>query len=285
MSSQLNGMLIPGVSPVLILGMHRSGASLLADALGRCGLFLGADAQDNHESKLLMFLNDTLFHNCHATWNSPLGIHLALKNEQVVAALARLALDSFNRSASNYLGIDRPDGVQQLAGINFPWGWKDPRSIFTLPVWGHVFPNAKIIHIKRHGVDVANSLFKQDYIQQGNEYIMPLVVMQDEAGLQRTRRGQTLEQAFTIWEEYIGKASEQMALHANSTLEIKYEDLLQQPEFHLKKAMEFCGLENTTIPADLVASIDKSRAYAYKEKPELVEFADRWKDALGYAGY
>src|SRR5213078_1316124 len=48
-----------------------------------------------------------------------------------------------------YKSIDRYDR---------PWGWKDPRTVFTLPLWLQLFPKAKIINIVRNGVDVASSL-------------------------------------------------------------------------------------------------------------------------------
>ncbi|MFB6261703.1 MAG: sulfotransferase, partial [Thiohalorhabdaceae bacterium] len=38
------------------------------------------------------------------------------------------------------------------------WGWKDPRNTFTLPLWLELFPEARVINVERHGVDVAESL-------------------------------------------------------------------------------------------------------------------------------
>ena len=37
-------------------------------------------------------------------------------------------------------------------------GWKDPRNTFTLDLWLKLFPNAKIINIMRHPLDVSQSL-------------------------------------------------------------------------------------------------------------------------------
>jgi hypothetical protein len=41
------------------------------------------------------------------------------------------------------------------------WGWKDPRNSITLPVWLKLFPDARVIHIVRNGVDVAESLYRR----------------------------------------------------------------------------------------------------------------------------
>lgn len=44
--------------PVIIIGMHRSGTSLVARLLDVLGLFLGKYKDENHEARLFISIND-----------------------------------------------------------------------------------------------------------------------------------------------------------------------------------------------------------------------------------
>jgi len=46
--------------PVILLGMHRSGTSLVARLLDELGLFQGAELQDDHESTHFLAVNELL---------------------------------------------------------------------------------------------------------------------------------------------------------------------------------------------------------------------------------
>lgn len=274
--------------PILIIGMHRSGTSMLAKALRECGVFMGADVQGNYESFLFMSLNDALFIRCYSTWNNPFGIHLALQNQQTVDDLARFAFNAMRSNANSYLRPGGRDGADNILDIDFVWGWKDPRNTFTLPVWSRIFPNNRIIHVMRHGVDIANSLFQRDWAQfhkDQNAYWPALSVSKDRFGLYHNRRGWTLEQAFTLWEEYVETAIQHIKSRGENALQIRYEDLLQDPQPNLEKIFRFCGLAPGEISPDLIASFDPNRAYAYKQDPHLSEFATKWCKTLSRFGY
>jgi len=60
-----------------------------------------------------------------------------------------------------YLGFIKGLKYKSLKELDFPWGWKDPRNTFTIDIWIEVFPNAKLIHIYRNPIDVAESLRKR----------------------------------------------------------------------------------------------------------------------------
>ncbi len=274
----------PKVKPVVIIGMHRSGTSFLSRALSQCGLFLGDDMQGNDESVLFMLTNNNIFTHCYATWNRPFSTHLALQNEQVINSMGQSAVEFLESNSRSYLGSK---AIKNFSGISFPWGWKDPRNTFTLPVWNRVFPGLKIIHIVRHGVDVANSLYQRDTAGNNTqqEYWPALSVKKDSSGLYHARSSRTLEQAFMLWEEYVEKAAEQVAAHGRNAIQLKYEDLLQDPGPSLDRVLDFCGLADSPPPPELLGTINTGRAYSYRQHPELVEFADQWKDTLARFGY
>lgn len=278
---------VPNVAPLIIIGMHRSGTSFLSKTLSQCGIFMGADLEGNHESILFMLANNSIFAHCYATWSRPFSVHLALQNESFRNSLARSAFKFVESQSSRYLGQDARK-IQGFAGINFPWGWKDPRNTFTLPVWRLVFPGMKVIHILRHGVDVANSLYQRDtiaYQKTQRAYWPALGVVRDGLGLFHARPCFSIEQAFLIWEEYAEKAVQQVEALGNNALQLKYEDLLHDPQSKLQKILEFCGLEADSIPPGLLDSVNADRAYSYRKNPELVEFADSWKETLARYDY
>src|SRR5690606_34730922 len=169
-------------------------------------------------------------------------------------------------------------------------GWKDPRNTFTLPVWRQVFPNLRVIHIVRHGVDAAASLARRhgEALRAATGEAVPpaLTVIRDHAlGVLSSRRGWTLAEAFTMWEQYVEKAREESAALRGRALEVRYEDLLTQPERTIPTIAEFCRVPAPAAQATLLAGLDPGRAYAYRRDPELAAFAKSVRDVLTRFGY
>ncbi|HEC05413.1 MAG TPA: sulfotransferase [Thiolapillus brandeum] len=275
---------IPSAPPVIIIGMHRSGTSFLAKVLHQCGLFMGTDVQGNHESMVFMLINNGILINCNATWNRPFAAYLALQNPAMVDSLAQYAYTSLETAAENYLGSSSQHGIRRLADLDRPWGWKDPRNTFTLPVWRRIFPEIRVIHILRHGVDVANSIYQRDtlpYLNRTNGPHFPAInVVRGKSGLFHARPPLSLEQAFMLWEEYVEMATVRVKELGDNAIQIKYEDFLEAPRESLKSILAFCRLDDTEIPTDLEHRVDISRAYSYRQDEELQAFAEHWNDIL-----
>lgn len=274
--------------PVVIIGMHRSGTSFLARALDACGVFMGADVQGNHESLAFLKINNELFWQCGSTWNQPFGIHVALRDEARVDQLTDYALNRLQETFGDYLGgKGGGDGLSSLQRLN-SWGWKDPRNTFTLAIWKRIFPKLRVLHILRHGVDCAQSLYARDwqaYHTEVRPYLPALMVAQDPEGLFHARRGWTLEQNFTLWEEYVEKAKEQLTPLRSRALEIRYEDVLQNPRSVLEKVLGFCSATLLDLPETLIAEVNSDRAYAHRRQPELAAFAWEWQRTLERFSY
>lgn len=131
---------------IAILGMHRSGTSLLTGTLEECGLDLGdvntaapANAKGNRESWLLMALHEDLLRTAGGGWDNPpehpviwKPIHCDIR-------------DVFIRS---------------FAGSPF-WGFKDPRLLFCLEGWLERIPKLEMVGVFRHPLEVACSLVKR----------------------------------------------------------------------------------------------------------------------------
>src|SRR5436190_10216918 len=121
--------------PIILLGMHRSGTSLIARLLDELGLFQGAELQEDHESVYFLEVNDLLLKRIGATWDNPGPARGFLHNAQAVDLTSRcLRVDLLSKHAAGFLGRKRPfkAGLEKL---EVPWGWEDPRTVFTLPLW------------------------------------------------------------------------------------------------------------------------------------------------------
>lgn len=276
-------------SPVLVIGMHRSGTRLLAQILHRLGIFMGADQQADSESATFLLLNEAILRQCGAFWSEPTPAHFVLAQPEIVEQLAARTLEALEAQLDNYGGQSgwRPGPGAQEAQ---PFGWKDPRNTFTLPVWRRVFPGLRVIHVIRHGVDVAASLARRHAAAlrsaTGEPIPAALTVIQDRAfGVLSSRRGWTLTEALTMWEQYVEKARLESAELGGSSLEVRFEDLLRQPEQVIPRIAHFCGVPEPVSGTDVLESPSPDRAFAFKRDPELVALAETSRGVLERYGY
>jgi hypothetical protein len=170
------------------------------------------------------------------------------------------------------------------------FGWKDPRNTFTLPVWKQVFPNLRAIHIVRHGVDVAASLARRHAealrAATGESVPSALTVIRDRAlGVLSSRRGWTLAEALTMWEQYVEKARQESARLSERALEVRYEDLLLRPDNVIPAVARFCGVPVPAADGVLLDGLEQSRAFAFRRDLELVAFAGSVREILARYGY
>jgi len=132
------------LSPVIVLGMHRSGTSLLAGCLEAAGLHLGDvnsaapfNERGNKENERIRDLHESILARNECDWKRP----------------PRTALRWTSDEKSRLLHLLQP---YRLAGR--PWGFKDPRAVWLLEGWLELFPDAALIAVFRHPLLVAGSL-------------------------------------------------------------------------------------------------------------------------------
>ncbi len=136
----------PALSPVIVLGMHRSGTSMLTGSLEAAGVLLGEvnnaaphNRKGNKEHEGVRGLNDRIIERYGADWKSPPHDQLPLGWTQEELAEGRLQTAALSASGR-------------------VWGFKDPRTIWTLEGWLSLYPAARLIGVFRHPVAVVNSL-------------------------------------------------------------------------------------------------------------------------------
>lgn len=289
-----------GRPPVIVIGMHRSGTTMVIKLLQQLGLFVGKDLEPNGESWFFINHNDWLLRQSGAAWHNPEAVIWTISNSDVsrlVEEYLRIRLTTF--PVKDYLGWGRYLRGERPFCMTSPWGWKDPRNTFTLPIWLRLFPNAKVVHIYRNGVDVAASLRARD--KKGLEDFKKKHEMRKRTGVYRwiakkggfvnSVRCLSLYGGFSLWETYVGKALDLLESIPNDTFSLCYEDFLLSPEHTehtIGELADFCSLESKgTDINQIVGNLYRKQACAFTNVPELLSFYETVKerDLMKKLGY
>lgn len=280
--------------------MHRSGTSLIARLLDDLGLFQGASLQDDHESTYFLEVNDLLLKRIGATWDHPNPMREFLQQPAALElTLQCVRADLRSKAVSGYLGLKQYLTCGSLEKLDRAWGWKDPRSVFTLPLWLRLFPGAKLLYIVRNGVDVASSLRVREQRELARRIEeLPGKAKQraghsllERAGFKGSARCLSLAGAFSLWEEYVTQAEAALAATANEGLVIRYERFLSDPRdatHGLARVARFCGMDADAAKVEqALAQIKPERAKAFLSDPELSAFYQTvketpWMKRYGY---
>jgi len=220
-------------SPLIIIGMHRSGTSVITDALRTMGWHGGADILGGHsESNFFLKENQRIFGLAHAEWDLPLPMEWLLNDTDVFDKLASDLKDRLNSPESDvYWG--KTDCLENLSA--YGWGWKDPRNTITLPIWLKLFPKAKVLNIVRNGTDVASSLFERENARK--------LRFDSKA---RSSRCQDLERCFSLWSEYVTLADTWPDKFTSTRFKtIYYEDFLIEPGSVIADLLKFICSDNS----------------------------------------
>lgn len=284
------------VAPVIVIGMHRSGTSALTRLLQESGLFMGRGASRNEEAAFTNAANAWLFRQASATWDRPEGLDDLFADETIYPALVDYLGGIARGPASvRFLGPARWWRYRGLHRVAEPWGWKDPRNSWTLPLWLELFPDARVLHIVRHGVAVAESLrvrreravtarLQRYRGRRSLSLANPLAPKRGGFGDQP--RCRSLEGGFSLWEEYVLRARRHVEALGDQALELRYEDLVAEPRPRLREVLAFCGLDVDTERIDEAMSrLDAQRAGAWREDDRLCRFAGEVAQRLKTLGY
>ena len=195
--------------PVIVLGMHHSGTSILAEVLHRSGVFMQAN-MPHHESKFFTVeINDKLIMGGGDNWARqpimPVSEAMA-KLDEVRARIQKRAYKKYFEAG--YDGHSR-------------WGFKDPRTCVTLPLFLEIFPEAQLLHIIRQEDDVAASLAAND------------------------KKGVGVKSDLNFWRElqrqYVARACEFGQRHKFYS-EFRYEDFCRQPLEIMEAVFKYLNL-------------------------------------------
>jgi hypothetical protein len=197
---------------ICVLGMHRSGTSLVAGTLRLLGVDLGPDAEflppdSNNQSGYfeladLVEINDEILAHYGGSWD----------------ALPELPR---NWEQSGELEQLRDRGRRALGrrfAASSQWAWKDPRACITLPFWQRLASGLRYVICLRSPVDIAHSL----QAREGEE--------------------RTLEHYLLDWRRHTASALAYTADRPRTI--VQYERFLHDPEREVMKLARFVGRED-----------------------------------------
>jgi hypothetical protein len=88
-----------------------------------------------------------------------------------------------------------------------------------------------------------------------------------------------------MWEQYVEKARQESAALGERALEVRFEDLLTQPERVIPAVAKFCRVPVPASHRALLDGLEPRRAFAFRRDPELVAFAGSVREVLARYGY
>lgn len=256
--------------PVIIIGMHYGGTSLVSEMLHSAGIFMGNDQNEKAHSKLFRELNSWIFQQVGATWDNPYNFSFLNDDfsDRVAKALKRHLK---GRHLKPYLD-DARHRYCKVERFDFDWGWSDPLNTFTIDLWKRVFDGVRIIHVHRNPVDVIHDLQKQNerFREETDRGLFGgLLRRSRERRLISDRlyeyslRLNSLDQGFELWKSYVEKANDITTEGGNSIYHLAYEDLIRDFDGESEKLFTHLGYK---LPDGALKEIkEKVRHY----KPHL----------------
>lgn len=300
-------------APVIIVGMHRSGTSLLAKLLQDLGLFIGWEEDTHNEAIFFRDRNESLLNAYGGSWDSPNEVC----NNILSSNLRPLIVDRLKRDVTNfenisYLGPYKRLRFKTLYDITFPWGWKDPRNGLLLPIWLDIFPNAKVINIIRNAVDVAASLSVREHKNIESKLKTPSFTLRNFLGALKRQKSKyflggawllykekllreigpskyydygispviDIFSGIDLWEQYLRITSTNINNLNTPSLTIRYEDILENPRTELTRILDYCRIAqpNEEEFKQKIRIIKQTNMYKFKDKQDLVDIYNSIKD-------
>jgi len=135
--------------PIVVLGMHRSGTSLVANILDSIGVSMGnkflpadyANPNGYYEDEDFLWINKGILEHAGGSWYAP------------------PSLSDIEKAGEKFqLAIKNTMSKKSKAAGKRSWGWKDPRTCLTCWAYDGEISNAKFIVVVRKFSDIEQSL-------------------------------------------------------------------------------------------------------------------------------
>lgn len=293
-----------GRPPLIVLGAHRSGTTLAVRLLEKLGVFMGSNQDANGEPYYFARRNEWALRRAGGAWDHPLPLQSFLRDRALLEAMQDvLAVEIASLRFAGFTGPGRFLRTLGSRSDRQPWGWKDPRNTFTLPLWSRIFPGARLLLVERNGVDAAQSLHVREREARrraaGDLHLrmspLPRRLLQAPALNDRLEpyftfspRLSSWEGAFGLWEEYVAEGRAQLDAHDGPSFRLRYEDLLREPLEQLAGLASFCGLEPSREELEgACQELATDRGFAFTADADLLARyqsvkGSRWMRELGY---
>jgi tetratricopeptide (TPR) repeat protein len=190
-------------APIFIIGMPRSGTTLTESILGA-------------HSECLARGESTILGSILTKGGKRIGQGRQFTFMQTMQSVD---LNDMNSKANEYLKKLRPKGIQTARLVD-----KMPHNFVYTAIIPKLFPNAKIIHIKRNPIANILSIFEQDFTSF-HSYASSI---------------DTLIRYYEQYESYMQKM--QTMVPKGQLYELSYDALVSEPEAQVRALLDFCDL-------------------------------------------
>lgn len=223
-----------GWRPLFVLGIDRSGTSMVSELLSLWGAHAG-DAELLGEGNV----------------GNPHGYFEYAPMQELVLSLIQSAgrpvwhpeFKSLMRRQAGDPELRRRalEVAAEMEQPDRPWFWKEPNLVFALPFWTEVFPDAVYLITLRNPRDSAAS-YKRFFVPP---------VLNDKL--------QVTVYFFLRWQYFMTTVCEELQRHRHK-LVVPYEDLVKSPPEQCERICRFLASEYPAIPDDPERAVRMARA-------------------------
>jgi hypothetical protein len=254
--------------PIILYNASHSGSRLLTRILAEMGVFMGAHLNDSEDSLDMAELVEHV-----VLEHAPDFSRLFADGDLVLEALALNAVEQHLQG--------RPRGAR--------WGWKLCETGHVLPVIARLFPSALVIHLIRDGRDVAFSPFVAPKHRYWRKIYFSAGELKSWRGLPMTQRAYRSNGALfnaARWVNSVTLGRGHGLMLGERYLEVRYEELVAQPDVVARRLAAFLGLPAPGLHPDALA-IDIGRVGKWRTAPPstLTEVLQLLEPTLSQFGY
>jgi hypothetical protein len=255
--------------PVVIGATGGSGTRMVHGVLEKAGLFMGAPEKLNHAGDAMEIepLLDNVINPILAATGS-----LDYEVAGLPPSLAASARSELACSVDRFLR-DLPDKTTR-------WGWKNPRSMYVLPLIADLFPEARFIHLVRDGRDMATS----DNQNQPRKHYRALFGTEPKTSDPNA--------SIQLWmAANLGAAAWGERNLGSNYLRVRFEDLCANPEYGVETILRFVGYSHEEMrpilntARETIAPPATINRWHSLDRETADTLTGKAAKALGYFGY
>jgi rhamnosyltransferase len=241
-NSQATRRAVPA-GTVIVLGMHRSGTSVVAGLVRGMGVHFGSDLlganwgnpTGHHEDLRFIALNERILEAAGGSWSQPPARwKILLKGRR------------FSREIRSLVNTD--------VGPHDLWGWKDPRTVLTFDLFRPHLRRPHLLVVRRDHHEVARSLHERD--------------------------ASNLLDNLALAHKYARKIDSILSRYDLPRLELDYHDLRSNPESQIRRIAEFLGKD---LRAEEVSRLAETVLDDDSLRTARSEFVEAVSSAIGDA--
>jgi hypothetical protein len=259
--------------PLIILGMHRSGTSLLANWLYQCGFNLGDEILGSGNGNSEGHFEDMEILRLHEQ---------ILQENSLNYKVTKPKFLNYSEKS-----IDQAKNLFDAKKRNDCWGWKDPRTCLMMDIWNQVIPTYNTIVIYRDFTQVVDSFLRRKH----NSILK--IKNPIYRGFQKLKYkwlgSLTTDRLLKVWMEYNRRILEDLKKLEPENYLVINESILSETDFmvfqHLQQKWNYKNTHYVPINRVFVSSLFHKETIKHKFDPILREKAEEITRKLNHLQY